>query len=159
MLEPLRKKATALVRRYGLAGACAHVFKVVRWTLAKRQEERRSLVEEAEFDHRRGVHTCARIDPDTLNVIGPHRSSAVRYQPVSESSFRTMLAVLIDLLGPTFPRYSFVDVGCGMGKALLLAAGHPFRQVIGVNLRQVSPPSAKRISAWTGLQFSGDVVQ
>ena len=132
MPEPLRKKVTALVRRRGLAGACAHMVKVIKKNLADWLEERESLAEEAEFDHRRGVHTSARIDLETLNVIGPHRASAVRYQPISERSFRPSLAALIDLLGAALPLYSFIDMGCGMGKVLLLAAEYPFRQVIGV---------------------------
>jgi len=132
MSEPLFKKATGLVQRHGLAGACAHVVNIIRKNLAARQEERRSAAEEAEFDRRRGVRTSARIDPETLNVIGPHRASAVRYQPISESSFRTLLGALIGLLGSGLSRYAFIDLGCGMGKVLLLATEYPFRQILGV---------------------------
>jgi hypothetical protein len=66
--EPLFKKTTGLVQRHGLAGACAHVVKVIGKNLAARQEERRSAAEEAEFDRRRGVRTSARIEPETLNL-------------------------------------------------------------------------------------------
>jgi hypothetical protein len=128
MSEPLFKKATRLVQRHGLAGAYAHVVKVIGKNLTERQEERRSAAEEAEFDRRRGVHTSARIEPETLNVIGPHRASAVRYQPISESSFRTLLGALTGLLGSGISRYAFIDLGCGMGKVLLLATEYPFRQ-------------------------------
>jgi hypothetical protein len=88
--------------------------------------------EEAAFDRRRGVRTSARIDPETLHVIGPHQASAVRYQPISESSFRTPLAALSEQIGPALPGYCFIDLGCGMGKVLLLATEYPFRQVLGV---------------------------
>ena len=132
MPEPLHKKAATLVRRHGLAGACAHVVNVIRKNLAERRMQRKSVAEEAAFDRRRGVRTSARIDPETLNVIGPHRASAVRYQPISESSFRTLLAALTELLGSTLTRYCFIDLGCGMGKVLLLATEYPFRQVLGV---------------------------
>ncbi len=132
MPESFRKKVATLVRGRGVAGACAHVLEVIKNDLEEWLEERSSLAQEAEFDRRRGVHTSARIDPKTLSVIGSHRASAVRYQPISEDSFRTLLARLIDLVGAALPLYRFIDMGCGMGKVLLLAAEHPFRQVIGV---------------------------
>lgn len=132
MPESPCKKIASLVRGRGVAGACAHVLEVIRHDLDEWLEQRSSLAEEAEFDRRRGVHTSARIDPKTLSVIGSHRDSAVRYQPISEASFRTLLARLADLVGAALPLYTFIDMGCGMGKVLLLAAEHPFRQVIGV---------------------------
>jgi SAM-dependent methyltransferase len=132
MSESLHKKAAGLVRRHGLAGACVHVVKVIRKNLAAWQEERRSAAEEAEFDRRRGVRTSVRIDPETLNVIGPHRAFAVRYQHVSESSFRTLLGALTGLPGSGLSRFAFIDLGCGMGKVLLLATEYPFRQILSV---------------------------
>jgi predicted RNA methylase len=132
MPEPLHRRATALLRRHGLAGACAHAFQIVRKNFVNRRTRRRELAEEAAFDRRRGVRTSARIDPETLNVIGPHQASAVRYQPISESSFRTLLAALTEQIGPALPGYTFIDLGCGMGKVLLLATEYPFRQILGV---------------------------
>ncbi len=132
MTEPLHKKAIRLVRQYGYLGACTHAVNVIRESQATRQMQRKSAAEEAAFDARRGVRTSARIEPDTLNVIGPHRASAVRYQPISEGSFHSVLAALTHVLNSALPLYSFVDLGCGMGKVLLLASEHPFRQVIGV---------------------------
>jgi len=35
-------------------------------------------------------------------------------------------------LGIDFPQYTFIDLGCGKGRALLIAAQFPFRQVRGV---------------------------
>jgi hypothetical protein len=150
MSGPLFKKATGLVQRHGLAGACAHVVKVIGKNLAARQEERRSAAEEAEFDRRRGVRTSARIEPETLNVIGPHRTSAVRYQPISESSFRTLLGALTGLLGSGISRYAFIDLGCGMGKVLLLATEHPFRQILGFEYAPDLAAICEKICAKTG---------
>jgi SAM-dependent methyltransferase len=33
-----------------------------------------------------------------------------------------------------FPRFTFVDIGSGKGRALLLASDYPFREIIGVEL-------------------------
>ena len=82
-----------------------------------------------------------------------HRPSAVPYQPASERSLRPSFAALTNLLGAALPLCSFIDMGCGMGKVLLLAAESPLRQVIGGNLPRSSLPSAKRISDKTKRRF------
>jgi SAM-dependent methyltransferase len=70
------------------------------------------------------------LDPDTVGDAGAH---ATHYQAVPVGDFRAM----IDALGPdAIARSTFVDVGAGMGRAVLLAAEYPFRQIIGV---EVSP--------------------
>jgi SAM-dependent methyltransferase len=46
--------------------------------------------------------------------------------------------------------YSFVDVGAGKGRALLLAAELPFRKVIGVELsEELSRIAQKNVARWT----------
>jgi SAM-dependent methyltransferase len=132
VLVSIHKRAPSLLRRYGLVGACAHVIKVIRDNLSEWQSRRRFDAKQAAFDRKRGIQTLVRIRPEDLNVIGPHRAAAVPYQPIGEESFGIMFAALIDLIGPKLQLYSFVDLGCGMGKALLLAAEHPFRQIVGV---------------------------
>jgi SAM-dependent methyltransferase len=37
-------------------------------------------------------------------------------------------------VGVDLSRFTFLDLGCGKGKPLLLAAGHPFRCLIGVDI-------------------------
>jgi tRNA1(Val) A37 N6-methylase TrmN6 len=45
--------------------------------------------------------------------------------------------------------YSFVDVGAGKGRALLLAAGLPFRKIVGVELSEELARIAQRnIARW-----------
>jgi SAM-dependent methyltransferase len=52
------------------------------------------------------------------------------YQPIEPQLFREIMASLeID-----FSQFTFLDVGSGKGRALLLAAEYPFRRVIGVEL-------------------------
>lgn len=46
--------------------------------------------------------------------------------------------------------YSFVDVGAGKGRALLLAAELPFRKVIGVELsEELSRTAQKNVARWS----------
>jgi len=52
------------------------------------------------------------------------------YQPTEPALFREMLAHLdID-----FPRFTFIDIGSGKGRALLMASDYPFRRILGVEL-------------------------
>jgi SAM-dependent methyltransferase len=52
------------------------------------------------------------------------------YQPIEPELFREILGSL----GIDFSEFTFVDIGSGKGRALLLAAEYPFRRVLGVEL-------------------------
>lgn len=54
-----------------------------------------------------------------------------QYQPTVPSEFRNIMQRLeID-----FDDYTFIDLGSGKGRALLLAAEYPFRRIIGVEVQ------------------------
>ena len=74
-----------------------------------------------------------RVDTTSANVswkarfIGLLNSS---YQPIEPEIFRAMLQALpID-----FSQFTFIDVGSGKGRALLLASEFRFRRIVGVEL-------------------------
>ena len=87
------------------------------------------------FDHDYGVTTQAilfltDLDPDAVGDAGAH---ATHYEPVPIADFRTLMrSVPRDAIS----KATFVDVGAGMGRALLLACEYPFAQVSGI---EVSP--------------------
>lgn len=61
------------------------------------------------------------------------------YQPTEPGLFHEMLASLnID-----FRQFVFVDIGSGKGRVLLMAAGYPFRRIIGVELLPALHRAAK----------------
>jgi SAM-dependent methyltransferase len=84
------------------------------------------------FDRDHGVTTQALF---LLSQLGETRAEAYRhathYEPVPVDAFRALLARV-----PTrFVRTStFVDVGSGMGRGVLLASEYPFEQVAGIEL-------------------------
>ncbi len=84
------------------------------------------------FDAERGVATEAllflgELDPE---AIGPSIAHATHYEPTPVGDLDALLAhVPFPLAGTTF-----VDLGAGMGRALLLAAQHPFRRIVGVEI-------------------------
>lgn len=81
------------------------------------------------FDWRYQVKTCGDEDPRKLAVVGENASHAIPYIPTTPGSGRHMLRDLpvTDLSG-----YTFIDMGSGKGRMLLLAAELPFRRIIGV---------------------------
>jgi SAM-dependent methyltransferase len=57
------------------------------------------------------------------------------YQPTEPALFREMLASLTEASPKIdFREFTFIDVGSGKGRALLMAADYPFRRVLGIEL-------------------------
>ncbi len=92
----------------------------VRWMLAERA-----------FDRERGIETFARIPVAKLFPRGGRAAlAASEYQPVPVRLFRAALAQV-----PAEARaLPFLDLGCGKGRALVLAAEAGFRRLRGVDL-------------------------
>jgi SAM-dependent methyltransferase len=101
------------------------------------------------FDAEFGVTTEAliflgQLDPEAL---GPSREFATHYEatPVSEAQ------QLLDALPLAPERTTFVDIGAGMGRVVLLAAMRPYRQIIGVEfspaLHQIARDNRARFPA------------
>ncbi len=89
------------------------------------------------FDADHGVATEALLflgdlDPE---AIGPSIAHATHYEPTPVGELDALLAHV------PFPldRATFVDLGAGMGRALLAAAAYPFRRIVGV---EISPALA-----------------
>jgi len=84
------------------------------------------------FDAEHGVTTEAlvflgELDPD---AIGPSLEFATHYEPTPVAQAEALLDA-----SPLAPgRATFVDLGAGMGRVVMLAARRPFRAVIGVEI-------------------------
>lgn len=79
------------------------------------------------FDRLHGTETARWVEPRDLDVVGPHRDRAVRYQPTRALPLRRLLRDLRLPAGEIF-----VDIGCGKGRALLVARDFGFRRLVGV---------------------------
>jgi len=90
---------------------------------------RRKQWQDAEIDRKYGVETEGdHTDLAALGAEGEHVADGIGYAPVQVPVFRR----LIRATGVDPRRHLFVDFGCGKGRALLLAAEHGFRRVLGV---------------------------
>ncbi|HEU0224617.1 MAG TPA: class I SAM-dependent methyltransferase [Steroidobacteraceae bacterium] len=83
------------------------------------------------FDRRYQIETSSVVPVAAMNDVAEDLARhAVHYEPTTLPKFeRAMRALAID---PS--RFTFVDYGSGKGRVLLLAARHPFRRVVGVEM-------------------------
>lgn len=75
-----------------------------------------------------GVETHQRVQASALGQINENSPSANAYQPIDESAFEAAVRSLPLRHGD----HTFVDLGSGKGRALLLAAKFGFRCIVGV---------------------------
>ncbi len=95
------------------------------------------------FDREYGVETGGLIWGEQLAEGAGEEDAAfwaTGYYGVSPSVFRQAM----DRLELEWEQYTFVDVGCGKGRALMLALGYPFRQAVGVELSAELAAVARR---------------
>jgi SAM-dependent methyltransferase len=85
---------------------------------------------ERRFDRRFGVDTAGIIPREDLKIDGPSAAHAIHYQAAPAA----LLEHTVAGLRINYPEYTFVDFGCGKGKALLLASDFAFKRIVGVEL-------------------------
>jgi hypothetical protein len=122
----------SLVRRHGLKAAAYFVVSNVRHLVADRYARR--------WDRKNGVDTAGSIRLDGLAVIGPYRNEGNECLCTSPSSFHFMMSTL----PVEFERFTFVDIGVGKGRTLLLASHYPFMQIAGVEFAHELVAIARR---------------
>jgi SAM-dependent methyltransferase len=104
---------------------------------------RRRKYGDMEYDWENRLDTTAATVSGRTRLLGLLNSP---YQPVEPAFFREMMNVL----PIEFEKFTFLDIGSGKGRALLLAAERRFRRIIGVELlpelNEIARENAKRFS-------------
>ena len=108
------------LRQYGPRHAWEHV----KDSLRARMERR--------FDARYGLDCVAWIPVSELTVKSPNKAVANMYGPTPAWLMPRFLRSVPEDLSA----FTFVDFGSGKGRALLLAALHPFKKVVGLEFSQ-----------------------
>jgi SAM-dependent methyltransferase len=128
------------IRRHGVAGTT----RLARDVAGRRVRGLWRSLDELWFDVRHRVDTRGIVRDPHAGQRGESYEHAVCYQSVWTSTFhRAMETDAIDDRAD----YAFVDLGCGKGKAVLLAATYGFRRVIGVELSPELAEVARRNAA------------
>ncbi len=97
------------------------------FVLESTPERRRQRYGDVEFDWDHRVDTTSATVGFRDRLLGVFHSA---YQPTEPAPFREM----IDQLPINYHEFTFVDLGCGKGRTLLMASDYPFRRIIGVEL-------------------------
>ena len=102
------------------------------------------------FDEEFGVRTSGLVAGRHLKSGHRHDRHATAYYGVAPSVFRALVKRWQRIRpAAAMEELSFIDLGAGMGRAVLLAAELPFRQVVGVELNPTLARIARRnLTVW-----------
>lgn len=127
MLSPFtasRARVRRAVRLYGVLGASRRALAAVRASVRRTGPD--------PFDEEYGTDTARPARLEGLTVRGRNRDLGVRYQASDPARVRGLLTELD--LDPA--DHTFVDLGSGKGRVVLVASTLPFRQVVGVEFSE-----------------------
>ncbi len=94
-------------------------------------QRQRQRYGDAEYDWDHRVNTTSAAVGWRDRLLGVFHSP---YQPTESTLFHEMIAALAEQAGFDFPLFTFVDLGSGKGRTLLMASDYPFRRIVGVEL-------------------------
>ncbi len=115
-------------REQGAAGAASQLVSNL-WDFVREStpERRRQRYGDMEYDWDNRVNTTSGTVGWRTRLLGLFHSP---YQPTEPGLFREMMASVPAALDS----FTFVDLGSGKGRTLLMASEYPFRKIVGVEL-------------------------
>jgi hypothetical protein len=122
----------ALIRQHGARRSIAFAAQNIRHMVAHRFAQH--------WDRDHGVDTAGSIQLHSLTIIGPNREYGNEAVCTSPNSFDFMMQSLPRDLSA----YTFVDIGSGKSRTLLLASHYNFAKIIGVEFAKELVSCARR---------------
>lgn len=114
-----------MINTYGVFGFWETFKEIILYLLSQQPAD--------DFDKKYGVMTSGVTESSEAGIADETaRSLAVGYVPTRELVIRHILTNTTH--GLDLSQYSFIDLGCGKGRTLIVAAQLPFKEVIGVEL-------------------------
>lgn len=103
------------------------------------------------FDERYGVETGGLIAGSELHSGHAHDEFNTAYYAMAPSRFqRVMENWIADESHPALEEYSFIDLGCGKGRAVMMASAFRFREAVGVELHAALARAAEaNVAVWS----------
>jgi hypothetical protein len=128
-----------LTREYGVSGCSDFVARNVRYIIADKVVRR--------WDQKHNVDTAGSVQLDSLSVVGPYRNFGNECLCTSPKTFDYMMQSLPNSVAG----HTFIDIGAGKSRTLLLASRYDFAKIVGVEfareLVDVSKKNLARFSA------------
>jgi hypothetical protein len=104
------------------------------------------------FDRVHRVDTSGLFYAPDLQSGHAHDRHSAGYYATAPSLFERAMARWTDTLpsvGLRLKSYTFLDIGCGKGRIVLLASQHPFSAIVGVELNsQLARIARKNLKSW-----------
>jgi len=123
---------------------------------ASTPEQRRRRYGDVEYDWDQRVDTTSATVSWRSRLLGVFHSP---YQPTEPALFHEML----QSLGIDFAGFTFVDLGSGKGRTLLMASEYPFRRIVGIELlpelHRVARENLRKYASKTQKCFALEVVR
>ena len=118
------------------------------FVLESTPERRRQRYGDVEYDWDYRVDTTSATVSFRDRLLGVFHSA---YQPTEPGPFHEML----DQLPIEYHDFTFIDLGCGKGRTLLMACDYPFRRIVGVELL----PALHRVAVENARKYASDKQQ
>jgi len=127
------KKVERIVKQYGVPGSVTWGLKKVKKKIINLTPEKKRLMEvsrqkELAIDKSYGVDTAGSVALEFLGVECESLEWAGSYEAVPWIDFN----VFFETLDLSYKTMTFIDLGSGKGRSLLLASALPFHKIIGV---------------------------
>src|SRR5271155_1080663 len=107
------------------------ISKLWEFALESTPSRRRQRYGDMEYDWEHRVNTTSGTVGWRARLLGLFHSP---YQPTDPALFHEMMASLSTFIA--FDTFTFIDIGSGKGRTLLMASEYPFRKIVGVELIQ-----------------------
>lgn len=130
MLERIR----SVLARHGFLGACVLAVRSLGTFIELNSpKRRREWRQQLAFDRKYGIETAIKVPASALRVPDAKSDAAlhaVGYQSCSIPASQ----VILRGIPVRHEDFTFIDIGAGKGRAVLLASHLPWRRIIGVEL-------------------------
>jgi SAM-dependent methyltransferase len=132
-LRSLRRKVSRSLKRRGFLGTLRRVLEQPFWAVWEYRPARlRWMIRDREFDRQFGVDTSGAVSLSALDIDDESWEHGHSYEPTDPKYFRDVIRGL----PIAYDKFTFIDLGSGKGRALLLAAEFPFRRILGAEISQ-----------------------
>jgi len=139
-----------LVARLGvIPGSCEFLKALWEFVRDSTPSRLRSRFGDADYDWDFRVNTTSGAVGWRDRLLGAFHSA---YQPTERQMFHEMMGAVVEHTNLEVSHFTFIDLGSGKGRTLLMASDYPFRRIVGVELL----PSLNEIAEQNMTQYRSE---